>query len=188
MGRLNYHNIFSNQSFSNNCKDNNCDLCLNTNKSFCLTCKYNFTVNKITKEKICEDELIIINGIEIFKRNLNINKNQILENIQNITNSIKIGKTYEMFGNDFVILIKPTTSPDIPSFTRIDFSSCEDILRNYYKIYKPRIITFLQVEINNTNDFSLINQIEYQAYDDDKNLLNLSLCNNSNINIFYSIK
>ena len=93
-----------------------------------------------------------------------------------------------MFGNDFVILIKPTTSPDIPSFTRIDFSSCEDILRNYYKIYKPRIITFLQVEINNTNDFFLINQIEYQAYDDDKNLLNLSLCNNSNINIFYSIK
>ena len=44
-----------------------------------------------------------------------------------------------MFGNDFVILIKPTTSPDIPSFTRIDFSSCEDILKIIIKFINQEL-------------------------------------------------
>ena len=34
----------------------------------------------------------------------------------------------------------------------------------------------------------MINKVEYQAYDDNKNLLDLSICNDSNIQIFYSIK
>ena len=49
-------------------------------------------------------------------------------------------------------------------------------------------ITFLQVEINNINQKSLVNQVEYQVYDEDKNLLDLSLCENTNIEVFYSLK
>ena len=47
------------------------------------------------------------------------------------------------------------------------------------------------MEINN-NDInyinSLVNNVQYQAYDDNKTILDLSLCNNTNIQIFYLMK
>ena len=42
--------------------------------------------------------------------------------------------------------------------------------------------------MNNTNNDILVNQIEYQVYADNKTLLNLSLCENSNITTYYTIK
>ena len=44
------------------------------------------------------------------------------------------------------------------------------------------------LELENKNEKSLINNIGYQAYDDNKTILDLSLCNNTNIKIFYLIK
>ena len=46
----------------------------------------------------------------------------------------------------------------------------------------------MQMEINNTNSKTLINKVEYQAYDDNKKLLNLSLCKDDYIKITHSIK
>ena len=101
--------------------------------------------------------------------------------------SIEIGKNYEYSGDSFTMIIKPTNIT-IQNKTYVDFLSCEKILRDYYNISDSRIITFLQLEIENKNDKSLINQVGYQVYDDKKNILDLSLCNNSNIQIFYFIK
>ena len=42
------------------------------------------------------------------------------------------------------------------------------------------------MEISNNDDHSLTNQVEYQVFDEYKNPLNISSCNN--VNIFYSIK
>ena len=44
------------------------------------------------------------------------------------------------------------------------------------------------MEISNKNERSLINQVEYQVFDEQKNPLDLSICNDSNIKIFYGIK
>ena len=60
--------------------------------------------------------------------------------------------------------------------------------RNFKYIIIYRILTFFQFEIENKNDNSLINKVEYQVYDDNKTLLNLSICNDSNIQIFHAIK
>ena len=49
-------------------------------------------------------------------------------------------------------------------------------------------MTFFQIELENKNSKSLINQVEYQAFDDNKTFLDLSLCENVNIQIIYSIK
>jgi hypothetical protein len=49
------------------------------------------------------------------------------------------------------------------------------------------IMTFFQVELKNDDSNSLINQVEYQAYYNNT-FLNLSLCNNTNIKVYYSIK
>ena len=46
----------------------------------------------------------------------------------------------------------------------------------------------MQIELDNNNSQSLINQIEYQAYSDNKTKLNLSLCKDVNIQVIYSIK
>ena len=56
-GKLTYYNIYLSKSLSDNCIDANCHLCLDQNKSFCITCKYNFTFESSTKEKYCNDNI-----------------------------------------------------------------------------------------------------------------------------------
>ena len=111
-----------------------------------------------------------------------------MEELPFIIKDIEIGKIYEKIGEDFSILIYPTNSTYLTSKTHVNFSECEAILRNHYKIPDSDIMTFLQIELNNEDSKSLINQVEYQAYDGKKTLLNLSLCNNINIQVVYAIK
>ena len=155
----------------------------------------NNIINIIQTDNILSDELtnkntekiITIGGIEIIKREINENKDELIDVLPDLINSTEIGKTYEMVGEDFTITIKPTNI-SITSSTHVDFSSCEKILRKHYNISDSRIITFLQLELNNKNSKSLINQVGYQAYDDNKKILDLSICNDTNIQIFYLIK
>ena len=116
------------------------------------------------------------------------NKESLYKRIPEIINYIDIRKIYEITGEDYIMIIKPTNETYISSSTHVNFTSCENELRSYYNISDSRIITFLQVEIENKNEKSLVNQVEYQAYDDNKTKLNLNICNSSDIEIFYSIK
>ena len=75
-----------------------------------------------------------------------------------------------------------------PNSIYINFTECESILREYYNISESSFITLLQLELYNNNSKSLINQVEYELYDDNFTKLNLNLCNNKNIKIFYAIK
>ena len=118
----------------------------------------------------------------------NITKEEIMENIEQIMNNTIIGETYEYQNEDFTILIYPTDSNVLTNKTHIDFVECESILKSHYNLSNESIITFFQMEISNKNSHSLINQVEYQVYDEQKNQLELSLCNNANIKIFYGIK
>ena len=125
---------------------------------------------------------------QIIKNITNQNKEEIIENLEKIIDEIEIGKSYEIKREDFNLIIKPTNSTYLDSVTHVNFSKCEQILREKLNISSSRILTFLQMEIDNKNDKSLVNQVEYQVYDDNKNLLDLSLCNDTNIKIFYSLK
>ena len=57
-GRLSYYKIILNKELTTSCDNNNCDLCLNGQNSYCLTCKYNFDLNNEAGEirKICYDK------------------------------------------------------------------------------------------------------------------------------------
>ena len=44
------------------------------------------------------------------------------------------------------------------------------------------------MEIYNDKDSSLVNQVEYQVYNNNKTLLDLSVCNDAEIQIYYSLK
>ena len=115
-------------------------------------------------------------------------KKELLQNLTDIIQSIKIGENYTIIGNDFKLIIKPTNSTYNENNTHIDFKQCEDIIRENSNISNSRILTLVQLEIENRNEKSLVNQVEYQVYDDNKTILNLSLCNNTDIQIFYLFK
>ena len=141
-------------------------------------------INVNTEEKMTET----INKYSEGKIELNIDKNKLIEEIPKIIKDIKIGGNYEMTGDDFIMSIRPTKSFINSNSTHVDFSTCEKLLRSTHHIDEPRIIIFLQLEIMNKNDKSLVNQVEYQAYDENKTLLDLSICNNEDIQVYYSIK
>ena len=100
---------------------------------------------------------------------------------------IKIGHNYQLFGKDFELIIKPTNSSFLENSTHINFEKCEDILRREKNISLSRIITILQLEIYNTKEQSLINQVEYAAYNDNKEILDLSICKDTDIEVIHEI-
>ena len=147
---------------------------------------------KINEEEIKEIKSNIIDDFieseTVQKSILNIEKYEFIGNLSGIINSIDIGKCYEYIGEDYNVIIKPTNASYLESSTHVNFTKCENILRKVLNISSSRIITFCQIEIDNKNDKSLVNKVEYQVYDDKKNILDLSLCNDSNIQIFHAIK
>ena len=119
---------------------------------------------------------------------IDIKKEDLKDELPTIINKIKIGEVYKKIGEDYSILIYPTNSTYLTSLTHINFSECENILRKHYHIHNSSFITFLQIELENDDSKSLINQVEYQAYDQNKKLLDLSLCKDVDIQVFYSIR
>ena len=126
----------------------------------------------------------------------NYNKDEVIDNINDIIDKIDKNKNYIIEGKDYTTKITPIdySDPDANTNTELfspstyaNFSNCESILRGYNNLLSPKKITFVQIEINNTIDDILVNQIEYKAYDN-KTELNLSLCDNETIKIFYSFK
>ena len=126
-------------------------------------------------------------GQQILNNEITIDKNEIINYIQEIIGAIEIGKNYEIKGEDYSLIIRPINASYSSNSTHINFNECEKILRNTLNISSSRIITFLQMEINN-KDKSLVNQVEYQVYDNNKNLLDLSLCKDLDIEITYAMK
>ena len=120
--------------------------------------------------------------------NLNIAKKDFLDMIPNIMNLIEIGENYKINGLYFITIIKEKNSNYFNYLTHINFEKCEDILRKTYNIPASEILTILQMEIDNINEQSLINQVEYKIYDENRNPLNLSLCNDTDIQLFYLLK
>ena len=201
-GRLSFYKIYLSTNLTSNCSNNSCGICLAHDTSHCVTFKYNIeietTINEIYStensyfyvdigKNIDLYEEIHIDNITIFKRRLNKSKNEISEIVPNILNTLNKENIYEIDGKDFTMVIKPLSSLSIPIFSNINFSTCEKILREKNTYPLPKIITFVQIEINNTNDKSLINKIEYEAYNENNEKFDLSDCD-KNIQISYLLK
>ena len=122
------------------------------------------------------------------KYKIDKSKEDIVNNITELIESIGIGKYYEIKGEDFTITIKPTNASYSPNSTHIDFKECEDALRNFSNIPSSKLLTIFQMELDNKDDTSLVNQVEYQIYDDNKKLLDLSICENIDIKVTYACK
>ena len=125
------------------------------------------------------------NESDLMKAKTNMTKEIIVKNLDKLLEDIEINKVYQIEGEDFNIIISPINNQSDQK-TDIDFSKCENILRNLSSEFKDSIFTIVQIEINNNNEQILNNQIEYAIYDENKNRIDLSLCKNIKIN--YEIK
>ena len=164
-----------------------------TTKSKILTTTPNILSNNLNNENksiSIASSLIYSNpsSAEINKLKVNIIKENLFEKISDIIDEIEVEKIYEKNNDDFSIYIYPTNSTHFPSSIHVNFSECEKILRNHYKIPDSSIMSFLQIELNNDVSNSLINQVEYQAYDGKKTLLDLSLCDDEILMLFILLK
>ena len=148
---------------------------------------------------VTTDENIILNpkteninmkSDTIPKNNLvtNKTKEEIFNNINNVLIDKEIGEIYQIKGDDFTMIIKPTNSTPLPNMTYIEFDGCERIIRKKYNISNSSIITFVQIEIENKDDNSLYNQIKYFSFDEEMKELDLSICKDVDTQIHYAIK
>jgi len=121
-----------------------------------------------------------INTNEIKHLKINGKIEDIIDNINQIMkDNVTLGETYEYQSDNYSVLIYPFNSKLLDKKTHIESLDC---LSNKSKV------TFFQIEILNENKKSLVNKVEYQAFDEQKNKIDLSQCNNSNIKILYGIK
>ena len=129
-----------------------------------------------------DKNIYFYNCPDYYKKDVNTNVNEIIS-------KININKVSEITAKDYTARVSPISDTEIFSpKSYMNFSKCETILRNSYTILPPRKIMLIQITWNNTDDDVFVNQIEYQAFDDNKKILNLSLCNNVDSEIYYSIK
>ena len=120
------------------------------------------------------------------KEYTNKSRIEIFNTIDDVLKNKKIGINYEIEGKDFIITIKPTNSTIFEDKTKVDFNECEKLVRGKYNISNSSIISFFQMEINNNENKALYNQIKYLTFDEQKRILDLSICDNIDIN--YVIK
>jgi hypothetical protein len=117
-----------------------------------------------------------------------IEKNYLLSNLSSFLNDKEPGKIYKIKEEGYTIIIKPINSIIEPNSTYINFGECENILRNSNNISNSSFLTVLQLELDNNNSQSLINQVEYEIYDKNFSKLNLNVCKDTDIQIIYAIK
>ena len=124
---------------------------------------------------------------DIIKGKIDIIKEKLENNLDDLMKMIEIGKKYEINGDDYNITITPINNTDSKS-SFVNFSLCERILREKHNISSDEILTILKIEIDKMNDRALTNQIEYAIYNEIKQKLNLSYCKNVEIKVSYDIK
>ena len=118
----------------------------------------------------------------------NKTKEYITGNLNEFLADIEVNKIYKIYGEDFKIKISPINYIEQNKSTSIDFRECGKILKKKYNLTKDNELTTFQIEIELKNNKSLTNQVEYALFDQQKNKLNLSYCENISIIINHEIK
>ena len=143
-----------------------------------ITTQSSFIQPEITKEI---DNIII-------QKNINFTKEEIINNISLIMEDYDLGKTYEIFGKDYKIKISKINSNNFKNITTfIDFSNCEKILREENKLDKSDLLIVFQMEIDNPDSQILIDNVKYSIFNEEKQLLDLSVCEKETIEIHYQL-
>ena len=159
---------------------------INSTKVVKLTTNNNeiFTIFPTTILTSIENSIPIIT----IKETGNKTKEELINNLDEVMENYNISKIYEIFGNDYNIKISPINSIDYKNIsTYINFANCENILRKENNLSESSILTVLQIEIDSSYDQSLYKRVEYAVFNESKKRLDLSVCKNEKIEIYYQL-
>ena len=121
-------------------------------------------------------------------KNSTIPKDKINDNREHIIKNTKPGESYELKGDGYEIKIAPMGQSE-EGTTSIDFSSCEEKLREKYCTDSSNCtLTVFQTETSNSNEKSLTNNVKYVVYGENNTKLDLSVCQDEKISINYALK
>ena len=82
------------------------------------------------------------NKIIIYQKTINKTKEEIINNLDNAMLEYEINKIYEIFGDDYNIKISPINTNIYNNIsTYIDFSNCENILRQENELSQSSVLT-----------------------------------------------
>ena len=118
----------------------------------------------------------------------NITKNLTIDNVINIIENALIYSPCELNINDNIKLNITSSNTNISkNSTRIDLFECENILKKHYNFSNTSFLKTVVMSIDTNNPNSLHDQVEYKVYNDKNEELDLSLCKNEKIRVYYSI-
>ena len=128
------------------------------------------------------------NNIVLIKKTTNKTKEEFSNNLNELIEEVEIGKVYEIQANDYEVKVSPINYKDFDSSsTYINFLECENTLRKKNNLSPDAILTVIQIEIYKYDEKALTNQVEYAVFDDKKQKLDLTVCENDKIEINYAI-
>ena len=112
-------------------------------------------------------------------------KEEIIKEIDNILSDKDPDETYVIKEEDYTIIIRPIDENVEESTVNIDFSQCKKRLEQIYPNKKFRIV---QINLVNSNEKCLNDQVEYKIYDENGQPIELSTCKDLTIKVKYQIK
>ena len=128
------------------------------------------------------------NNYIIIHSNSNKTKEEIIDNLDTVMEEYDIGKIYEIIGDDYNVKISPINVKEHDTIaTYIDFANCEKILRESKELDPSSLLSVYQIEIYNNHEQTLINNVEYAVFNEEKQRLDLSVCENEKITINYQL-
>ena len=138
-----------------------------------------------------ESESIILDntfGFKINEINTNITLENFINNIDEFIRDINLDEIYIIKGKGYSAKINPMNYNILEkNSSHINFLECENKIRNMKNLQSNDNLTLITIEIDKNNELALTPQIEYLIfYGKDK--LDLSVCNNDEIEIKYDIK
>ena len=134
------------------------------------------------------NKIDFFNDNTVMNAKVNKTKDEMVNNLDDILDQIDIGTKYKINGKDYEIIISPVNKIRSFNSTYVDLGECVDILREKYNLSSDEVISILQVEIDALNEQVIANQIEYIVFDEEKNKLDLSFCQDLQISVNYKIK
>ena len=141
-------------------------------------------ISKHISEHISE-YYFLSNNSNIIIESSTKSKEEIMSNINDLINDKDPKITYVINGEDYTVIIKPIDEKVEDSTVNIDFTECENVLKEEFPYKEFRI---LQINIENEIENNLVDQVEYKIYDENGEEINLSNCNDLDIIIEYKIK
>ena len=123
----------------------------------------------------------------IIKKNINKTLEETVNELNDLIKTVDETKVYELISDDYLVKISPINFTNFEiSSTYINFEKCENTLRLKNNLSPEDILTVVMIEIDKKDHKSLINQVEYAVYNNKKKL-DLSVCENDEIEINYAI-